>query len=43
VVSMLDGSSEEGDSFVFENLRITVKQSDGVRIEKILVEEIEEE
>jgi len=43
VVSMLDGSSEEGDSFVFENLRITVKQSDGVRIEKILVEEIKEE
>lgn len=43
VVSMLDGGSEEGDSFVFENLRITVMKSDGVRIEKILVEEIEEE
>lgn len=40
VVSMLDGEAEEGDSFTFENLVITVKKADGVRIERISVEEL---
>lgn len=43
VVSMLDGEPEENASFAFENLIITVKQADGVRVEKILVEELETE
>ena len=43
VVSMLDGEAEEGDSFTFENLKITVLSADGIRIEKILVEELPEE
>lgn len=43
VVSMLDGEPEENASFTFENLIITVKQADGVRVEKILVEELETE
>lgn len=42
VVSMLDGEPEEGDGFTFENLRITVKKADGVRIERISVEELPE-
>ena len=40
VVSMLDGEINEGDSFVFENLKITVKKADDKRIEKIEVEEL---
>lgn len=40
VVSMLDGEANEGDDFTFENLHITVKKADGVRIERILVEEL---
>ncbi len=40
VVSMLDGNAEEGDSFTFENLKITVLSADGIRIEKIAVEEL---
>ena len=40
VVSMLDGEAEEGDSFTFENLSITVLKADGVRIERIAVEEL---
>lgn len=40
VITMLDGEAEEGDSFRFENLNITVKKTDGRRIEKILVEEL---
>lgn len=40
VVSMLDGEINEGDSFTFENLRITVKKADEKRIEKIAVEEL---
>lgn len=45
VVSMLDGEAEEGDSFTFENLKITILSADGIRIERISVEElpIEEE
>lgn len=43
VVSMLDGEAEEGDSFTFENLRITVLSADGIRIEKISVEKLFEE
>lgn len=42
VISMLDGEAEEGDSFTFENLLITVKKADGVRIERISVEELPE-
>lgn len=40
VISMLDGEINEGDSFTFENLRITVKKADEKRIEKIEVEEL---
>ncbi len=40
VVSMLDGEPEEGVSFTFENLRITVIKADGIRIERIAVEEL---
>ncbi len=43
VVSMLDGEINEGDSFTFENLRITVKKADEKRIEKIEVEELPKE
>lgn len=40
VITMLDGEAEEGDSFTFENLVLTVKKTDGKRIEKISIEEI---
>lgn len=40
VVSMLDGEAEEGDSFTFENLKITILSADGIRIERISVEEL---
>lgn len=40
VISMLDGEINEGDSFTFENLKITVKKADDKRIEKIEVEEL---
>ncbi len=36
--TMLDGEAKEEDSFVFENLAITVLKTDGVRIERIAVE-----
>ncbi len=43
--TMLDGEAQEGDSFKWENLEITVLKTDGLRIERIAVEElpIEEE
>lgn len=37
-LTMLDGEANEDDSFVFENLRITVLRVDGFRIERIGVE-----
>ncbi len=40
VSSMLDGEPEENASFMFENLVITVLKADGVRIERISVEEL---
>ena len=40
VTTMLDGEAEEDDSFTFENLVITVKKTDGKRIEKVAVEEL---
>lgn len=40
VTTMLDGEAEEDDSFTFENLIITVKKTDGRRIEKVAVEEL---
>ena len=40
VITMLDGEAEEDDSFTFENLIITVKKTDGKRIEKVAVEEL---
>lgn len=40
VTTMLDGEAEEGDSFTFENLILTVKKTDGKRIEKVVIEEI---
>ncbi len=39
-LTMLDGEVEEGDSFPFENLIITVLKADGYRIERIGVEEL---
>ncbi|MBR6532899.1 MAG: HlyC/CorC family transporter [Clostridia bacterium] len=38
--TMLDGEAKEGDSFRWENLEITVLETDGFRIEKIAVEEL---
>ena len=38
VISMLDGEVEDEDSFRFQNLIITVKKTDGRRIEKVTVE-----
>lgn len=38
VITMLDGETEEGASFTFENLVITVKKADDKRIERISVE-----
>ncbi len=43
VASMLDGEPEEDASFTFENLVITVIKADGVRIERIAVEELPSE
>ncbi len=43
VATMLDGEPEEGASFTFENLVITVIKADGVRIERIAVEELPQE
>ena len=40
VVSMLEGEPQENDSVVYENLVITVLKADGIRIEKIAVEEL---
>lgn len=43
VVDMLDGEIEEGASFTFENLLISVKEADEKRIERISVEVLENE
>lgn len=43
VVSMLDGEAHEGDSFKFENLKITVGEVDGYRVERVYVEKLPEE
>ncbi len=43
VVSMLGGDIEEGAEIKFENLMISVLKTDGYRIERILVKEIEPE
>lgn len=43
VVSMLDGEAHEGDSFKFENLKITVGEVDGYRVERVYVEKLSEE
>lgn len=40
VTSMLDGDIEEGDSFRYENLVITVKEIGDKRIERVEVEEL---
>ncbi len=40
VTTMLDGEGEEGDSFVYKNLRLTIKEGDEKRIEKVFVEEL---
>ncbi len=39
-LTMLDGEAEEGSSFKWENLEITVLKTDGFRIERIGVEEL---
>lgn len=39
-LTMLDGEAEEGNSFKWENLEITVLKTDGYRIERIGVEEL---
>ena len=43
VITMLNGEVNEGDSFTYENLTITVKEVDGYRVERILIEETEDE
>ena len=43
VTTMLDGEGKEGDSFTFQNLKISIKITDGKRVEKVLVEELETE
>ena len=43
VISMLDGEAQDGDSFKFHNLEITVKKTDGKRIEKVTVEALPSE
>ena len=43
VVSMLDGEANEGDTFKFENLKITVGEVDGYRVERVYVEKLTEE
>ena len=40
VTTMLDGEAQDEDSFTYENLVITVKKTDGKRIEKVAVEEL---
>lgn len=42
-LTMLEGDPEEGDTFQFENLVITVLKTDGYRIERIGVEELPKE
>ena len=42
-VTMLDGEVNEGDSFRFENLVITVKKAEEHRVERISVEKLPEE
>ena len=42
-ITMLDGEVNEGDSFIFENLRITVKKAEEHRVERIEVEKLPEE
>ena len=41
--TMLDGEAKEGDNFKWENLEITVLKVDGLRIERIAVEELPKE
>ncbi len=43
LVSMLEGEPKENDTVIFENLLITVKKADGIRIERISVEELPED
>ena len=43
VVSMLDGEINEGDSFTFESLKLTVKKADERRIDRIEVEVLPKE
>ena len=40
---MLDGEANEGDTFKFENLKITVGEVDGYRVERVYVEKLSEE
>ncbi|MEE1238417.1 MAG: hemolysin family protein [Acutalibacteraceae bacterium] len=42
-ITMLDGEVSEGDSFTFENLKITVKEAEEHRVERIEVEKLPEE
>ena len=39
-MTMLDGEAAEGDSFTFENLKITVKKAEEHRVERIEVEKL---
>ena len=38
VVTMLEGNANEGDEFIYENLKITVKEADEHRVDRISVE-----
>ena len=42
VMTMLDGEAEEDGTFIYENLKITVLESDDKRVEKIAVEVLED-
>lgn len=42
VMTMLDGEAEEDGYFIYENLKITVLESDDKRVEKIAVEVLED-
>lgn len=43
LTTMLEGEPEEDDEFIFENIKLTIKKTDGRRIERVSAEIIETE
>lgn len=41
LITMLEGEPEEDDEFIFENIKLTIKKTDGRRIERVSAEIIE--